>query len=84
MNRIAWLPLIVCAVGGALAVTALLHPLTGEPTASIVGLGLGLALGVYVDRRWIRPRAEPLQEAVSMGAATALGWAVAQGLIRML
>ncbi|HEV2146156.1 MAG TPA: hypothetical protein VGR37_01935 [Longimicrobiaceae bacterium] len=84
MYRIAWLPLIACAVGGAFVVTALLHPLTGEPTASIVGLGLGLTLAVYLDRRWIRPRAEPLREAVSMGAATALGWALAQGIVGML
>lgn len=68
--------IVAVAVGGAL--TAALYPVAGAAVASTAGIGFGVGFAVYADRRWLRPSASPLRQALEYGVATAAGWALAQ------
>ncbi len=81
LHRYAWLPLVLTAAAGTLALTALLYPFLGAAIASTLGMGVGVGLAVYLDRRWLRPSPPAAREAFTYGAATAFGWALAQLII---
>jgi hypothetical protein len=65
----------------AVGLFAALRLIASDAVAGTLALGLGVALGVFIDRRLHQPAREPLREALLLGGATAAGWAVAQAIL---
>lgn len=82
VRRAASLFLLVMVAGvTATALFRLTVSRLGVELSGTVVLGIGVAIAVYADCRWLVGRPAPGREALEYGAATAVGWAAAQALV---
>lgn len=76
------LPLmLLITVATGFTLIALLHRVLSWAVASTIGMGAGVSIAVYIDRRWLTPSHSAVRESLEIGGATGFGWAVAQAIL---